>query len=99
MLNRIILLLLIIPQLIFSQENPTNPNQKFTISGYVKDGKNGEALIGALVYKKDTQLGSSTNEYGFYSLTLPAGKHTLLISFVGYTSIMQEIDLTKNNTL
>lgn len=99
MLNRLILLLLIIPQFIFSQENSTNPNQKFTISGYVKDGKNGEALIGALVYKKDTQLGSSTNEYGFYSLTLPAGKHTLLISFVGYTSITQEIDLTKNTTL
>lgn len=98
MLKKLILLFVLIVNISNSQDNES-PKQKFTISGYVKDGKNGEALIGALVYKKDTQLGSSTNEYGFYSLTLPAGKHTLLIGFVGYTSIVQEVDLVKNITL
>lgn len=98
MYKKLVLLFVLFFSFSFSQESETL-KQKFTISGYVKDAKNGEALIGALVYKKDTQTGSSTNEYGFYSLTLPAGKHTILISFVGYGNIVQEIDLTKNITL
>ena len=56
---------------------------KFTISGYAKDAKNGEALIGVTVYKKNSQIGTSTNEYGFYSLTLPKGQDTIVFSFVG----------------
>ncbi|MBS1634294.1 MAG: TonB-dependent receptor [Bacteroidetes bacterium] len=76
----------------FSQE-------KFTVSGYVKDGKNGEALIGATVSKKGTTIGTSANEYGFYSLTLPKGADTLVFSYVGYPSVTQAIDLQGNLTL
>ncbi|HNV99512.1 MAG TPA: carboxypeptidase-like regulatory domain-containing protein, partial [Chitinophagales bacterium] len=48
--------------------------QTFTLSGYVKDGSTGEDLIGANVYvQSDVSTGTSTNVYGFYSLTLPAG--------------------------
>ncbi|MBX9851892.1 MAG: carboxypeptidase-like regulatory domain-containing protein, partial [Cytophagaceae bacterium] len=47
---------------------------KYTISGYVKDEKSGEALIGSSVYVKElTNVGAMTNEYGFYSLTLAEG--------------------------
>lgn len=70
--------------------------EKYTISGYVKDAKNGEALIGATVYKKDSQIATSTNAYGFYSLTLPKGPQTINVSFVGYKTISFDIDLTKN---
>jgi hypothetical protein len=73
--------------------------EKFTISGYVKDGGDGEAIIGAIVYKEGTQISTTTNEYGFYSLTLPAGKHTIVTSYLGYTSAKTEIDLSQNTTL
>ena len=76
----------------FSQE-------KFTISGYVKDAKNGESLIGVTVYKKNSQIGANTNEYGFYSLTLPKGADTVVFSFIGYQSIFRVVNLTSNQTI
>jgi hypothetical protein len=94
------LLFFLVSTLIVSQEETTTTSSnKFTISGYVKDGGDGEAIIGAVVYKQGTQISTTTNEYGFYSLTLPAGKHTLVVTYLGYTTIVQEIDLTKNTTL
>lgn len=72
---------------------------KFTISGYVKDSKNGEALIGVTVHKKNSQIATSTNAYGFYSLTLPKGSDTVSFSFVGYQTLIKTIDLNSNQTL
>src|SRR5690349_5941493 len=70
--------------------------QNFTISGYVKDAENGEELIGVAVLVKETRNGTTTNAYGFYSITLPAGKHVLQFSYVGYKAQDLEIDLDKN---
>jgi hypothetical protein len=72
---------------------------KFTVSGYAKDAKNGEALIGVTVYKKNSQIGTSTNEYGFYSLTLPKGQDTIVFSFVGYKTVIKPINLISNLTV
>jgi len=72
---------------------------KHTISGYIKDAKNGEALIGVTIYKKNSQLGTVTNPYGFYSLTLPQGKDTIVFSFVGYKTILKPVNLTGNQTI
>lgn len=58
--------------------------QTFTLSGYITDISNGENLIGTTIYSKETTKGAVTNAYGFYSLTLPQGKHSLVISYVGY---------------
>jgi hypothetical protein len=71
--------------------------EKSTASGYVKDSKNGEKLIGVNVYVKGTTTGTSTNEYGFYSLTLPKGKYELVASYIGYTPLIKEIDLRAGN--
>lgn len=60
-----------------------------TISGYISDGSNGETLIGSNVYVVELQKGASTNEYGFYSLSLPQGRYTLQYSYLGF--ITQEI--------
>ena len=49
--------------------------EKFSLSGYISDGETGETLIGATVYVPAVQKGVTTNEYGFYSLTLPAGNY------------------------
>ena len=55
----------------------------FTLSGIITDDT-GESLIGATVYTQDKSRGVVSNEYGFYSLTLEEGTHTLVISFIGF---------------
>jgi len=66
---------------------------KHTISGYIKNEMTGEALIGARVYVNALKVGTITNVYGFYSLTLPEGAHEVLFSFVGYEVIKKGIEL------
>ncbi len=70
---------------------------KYTVSGYVKDGSNGESLFSATVQVKETGLGSTSNEYGFYSITLPAGEYNLVFSYLGFESKEVKVDLTKTN--
>lgn len=65
-----------------------------SISGIVKDANNGETLFGASIYLKGTSKGVLSNEYGFYSLTEPKGNYTLVISYLGYDEVSQEIELT-----
>ena len=81
---------------LFSQEKPNKPQEKFTISGYVKDSKNGESLIGATVYKLGSNIGSSANEYGFYALTLPKGEQIIAVSLIGYQTFTFSINLEKS---
>lgn len=69
---------------------------KATISGYIKDAKNGESLIGATVYKQGSNVGSAANEYGFYSLTLPKGEHVIAVSLIGYKTYTFSVNLDKN---
>jgi hypothetical protein len=69
---------------------------KVSLSGYIKDGKNGESLIGATVQKLGTTQGAITNEYGFYSITLPKGTHTIVATYIGYNPTTFVIDLQKN---
>ncbi|MBI5219287.1 MAG: TonB-dependent receptor [Bacteroidia bacterium] len=70
--------------------------QKFTISGYAKDKATGENLIGANVYVKEIAKGTTTNKYGFYSLTLDKGEYTFIVSFIGYKDYNQKLSLNKN---
>jgi outer membrane cobalamin receptor len=72
---------------------------RFTLSGYVKDEASGEALIGATVYDRQSGKGTSTNQFGFYSLTLPADSVKLLYSYVGYQPKQQRYNLTANLSL
>ena len=82
----IILLIILLPVLLFSQK-------KHTISGYVKEKGTGELLIGVNIYIKGTQTGTVSNNYGFYSLTLPEGKVNLTYSFIGFQPVIKNIDL------
>lgn len=70
--------------------------QKYTVSGYIKDGATGETLIGASVYVPEFKVGAVTNAYGYYSLTLPKGQIILRFSYVGYTAKKVIIQLNKN---
>ena len=70
--------------------------EKFTLSGIISDSKNNETLIGVNIYIPSLKIGTTTNEYGFYSITAPKGEYQIEISYVGYQSFEQTISLTKN---
>lgn len=70
--------------------------QQVTISGYIKDQSNGEALIGATVFVNEITNGTVSNVYGFYSITLPAGTYTVDYLYVGYTSSRKAVVLEKD---
>ena len=71
----------------------------YTISGYISDSSNGEELIGATVYVKELRKGVASNVYGYYALSLPPGKYTLVFSFVGYASVEQKVNVSENKTI
>lgn len=78
----------------------SNKSNTFTVSGYLKDKKNGEVLIGANVYVNgNNALGATTNLYGFYSLSLPKGNYEIVYSYIGYNAKMQEVVLDKDTRL
>jgi len=72
--------------------------KKYTISGYIKDARNGETLIGATVAMKNNAKGISSNQFGFFSITLTEGKYELVGSYVGFQplSIPIKLDSDKN---
>jgi hypothetical protein len=70
--------------------------EKHTISGTISDTNNNETLIGVNIIANGTKSYAITNEYGFYSLTLPKGDYEIVISYVGFTSISEKISLTQN---
>jgi hypothetical protein len=88
--------LVIICGLFFYISSTAQQKKNFTISGYVKDASNGEISIGANVYIKELLKGGSTNQYGFYSITVEAGTYTLVSSYVGYEDFVKPIVLDKD---
>ena len=57
-------------------------DQKYTISGFVKDADSGEQLLGVNVIWKDKMQGTTTNTYGFYSITIPEGQVEIIFSYI-----------------
>ena len=70
--------------------------QNYTISGTITDASTKETAVGATVYIKETNKGTSTNEKGFYQLSMPKGNYTLVISYIGFNTIEIPIELNKN---
>jgi hypothetical protein len=71
--------------------------EKYTLSGTVKELSNGEDLIGLTIFVKELPgTGTVSNVYGFYSLTLPKGEYTIQYSFVGYTTQEYKINFNQN---
>ena len=73
--------------------------QEVTLSGRVIDAETGEYILGATVIVEGRSIGTSSNTYGFYSLTLPAGQRRLSWSFIGYTTETRDMTLDGNQTL
>jgi hypothetical protein len=76
-------------QQLFAQEN-------FTVSGTVRNKATGESIIGATISVKDISETALTNEYGFYTLRIPGGNQTLIISYSGLKTIQISLELIKN---
>lgn len=86
------LLLLFISLSLSAQKN-------VTISGYIKDITNGETLIGANVFISETSSGTNSNEYGFYSVSLPPGTYNIQYSYIGFNTESRTIDLSENQKI
>ena len=72
------------------------PQKKFTLSGTIANKSNSETIIGANIFIPEANISTTTNSYGFYSITLPGGKYTISISYVGFDEITEHISLTGN---
>ena len=72
---------------------------KYTISGYIKDSLNGETLIGASIAVQGQTKGITSNLYGFYSITLEEGKYLLICTFIGYRVKAVSINLTADTRI
>ncbi len=74
-------------------------DRSFTISGYLRDQSDGESLIGATVLVEELGAGTIANAYGFYSLSLPAGRYTIKYSYIGYEEMVENVSLNTDINL
>jgi len=71
--------------------------KKYTVSGYVENANSGEKLAGAVIYVTDaTNMGTMTNTYGFYSITVPAETIKITVAYIGYASQTIELNLKED---
>jgi len=89
--NSFLILFLISTTLIFAQD-------KFTLSGKIVESASNETLISVNVIVPELNTGAVTNEYGFYSITLPKGTYKIVVSYLGFSDITETITLDSNIT-
>lgn len=71
--------------------------QNYTVSGSIKDDANGEKLIDVVIQVAEQKnIGTTSNEYGFYSLSLKEGEYTIIYTYLGYKTITEKISLKGN---
>ncbi len=70
--------------------------EKFSLSGKIKDIENNETLLGVNVIIQELQTGTVSNSYGFYSITLPEGTYTVQVSYLGFETLTETIKLDKD---
>ncbi|HEU4717828.1 MAG TPA: TonB-dependent receptor [Bacteroidia bacterium] len=89
-LRRFFLFLLLLPAAAGAQN-------KYTVSGNVKNKKSGESIIGAIIRIPEVKgAGAASNEYGFFSITVPEGDYTLTVSMTGYKPQSIPLSLHQN---
>ncbi|MFW6273015.1 MAG: TonB-dependent receptor, partial [bacterium] len=87
-----IILLIIQSQILTAQD-------VFIVSGHVFDKNNGEYLVGATIYDQLNSNGTTTNEYGFFSISIPTGRCSIKCSFIGYTAKEISMQIDKDSML
>ncbi len=76
--------------------NTINAQEKFSLNGTISDEKTNETLIGVTVIIEELKTGTTTNEYGFYSITLPKGDYTVRYTYIGFQDKIEKISLNEN---
>jgi outer membrane cobalamin receptor len=79
--------------------NLSQGQKNFTINGYLKNKSSGEVLIGANIYPTGAKYGTTTNAYGYYSLTIPEGQYEINYSFIGYKPVVKKLELKGNQKI
>jgi hypothetical protein len=77
---------------------PAFAQKKVTLSGYMRAASSGEAMVGATIYVKELSIGAQTNNFGFYSVSVPAGSYTVIYSYVGYATKTETISMVASRT-
>jgi outer membrane receptor protein involved in Fe transport len=93
MKHRLLLLFLLLAPFFIQAQN------RFTVSGFIKDSLNGETLIGASIAVQGKTKGISSNQYGFYSITLEEGEYFFICSYIGYQPKIIAVQLHDNRQL
>lgn len=73
--------------------------EKVTLSGTIANKSNNETLIGVNIIIPEANASTTTNSYGFYSITLPKGVYTIIISYMGFDNVEERISLTANTKM
>lgn len=82
---------------VFAQSpDKVDTKTQYTLSGYIKDAASAEELLYVNVWVEPLKSGATSNNYGFYSLTLPAGTYQLTYSYLGYQSLTKKVELNRN---
>ena len=69
-----------------------------TLNGYIRGAKTGEGIIGGTVYVEELKKGTASNQYGYYSITLPAGIYHIAFSYIGLKKEIKQIILNSTGT-
>jgi len=86
--------------IIFFSIQIASAQNKYNLSGTIRDANTGETLIGATVrLSGKSNIATSTNNYGYYALTQPEGEYNVVISYAGYVSAIKTINLNKDTKL
>lgn len=85
--------------ILLKRSEAKTPERKYTISGYVTDQQSSETLIGANIVDLRTYAGTTTNPYGYYTLTVPAGETDINFSYLGYAPFKQHLRLNRDTLI
>ena len=93
-MRKVVFIFILLSSALFSQAQ-----EKFTFNGYIKDSLSGETLIGATLLIKEQGKGVTSNQYGFFSITLTKGKYNFVCNSVGYNTKEIYVDLLSNKEI
>lgn len=85
--------------LFFVVQRSTANDDKSVLSGYIQDAESGERLIAASIYHLGASIGTTTNNYGFFSITVPKGKSIFSISYLGYQKKTVELEILNDTNI
>ena len=91
-MTKILILILCLSSSLFAQD-------KYTVSGFVKELSSSEELIGSNIVCEYLSIGATTNSYGFYSISLPMGTYSIRYSFIGYQDKVVQVAMTEDKRL